>query len=304
MATAIQPGDLGFFSVLASAGSLSAAARELGITTPAVSKHLAQMEARAGVALVNRSTRRMSLTPDGQVYLEHARAILDAMQAMEESLGVAKAVPKGLLRVNATLGFGRGYVAPLISRFVAKYPQVDVQLQLSVNPPPISEDLFDVCIRFGAPPDARVVARRIAANRRLLCAAPDYLARRGTPRTPADLARHNCIGIRQGEQAYGLWRLSSGRGRQARTVSVKTYGNLATNDGEIAVRWALDGHGILMRAEWDIARYLANGQLVQVLPQYATPDADVYVVYDPRHQAAARVRAFVDFASRALSFSP
>src|SRR5690606_27630697 len=144
MANAIQPGDLRFFAVLAAAGSLSAAARELGITTPAVSRHLAQMESRLGMALVNRSTRRMSLTPDGQAYLEHARAILDAMHAMEESLGVAKAVPKGLLRVNATLGFGRSHVAPLISRFVAQHPQVEVQLQLSVNPPPLSEDAFDV----------------------------------------------------------------------------------------------------------------------------------------------------------------
>lgn len=302
MANAIQPGDLRFFAVLAAAGSLSAAARELGITTPAVSRHLAQMESRLGMALVNRSTRRMSLTPDGQAYLEHARAILDAMHAMEESLGVAKAVPKGLLRVNATLGFGRSHVAPLISRFVAQHPQVEVQLQLSVNPPPLSEDAFDVCVRFGAPPESRIVARRIAANRRLLCASPDYLARRGMPRTPADLARHNCIGIRQGELAYGLWRLTAGRGRQARTVAVKTYGNLATNDGEIAVRWALDGHGILMRAEWDIARYLESGELVRVLPQYATPDADIYVVYAPRHRSAARVRAFVDFAASALSF--
>ncbi|MEI2417407.1 LysR substrate-binding domain-containing protein [Orrella sp. JC864] len=304
MASTIQPADLGFFSVLAGAGSLSAAARELGISTPAVSRHLAQMEARAGVALVNRSTRRMSLTPDGQVYLEHARRILDAMQAMQEALDASKVIPKGLLRVNATLGFGRSHVAPLISRFVAKHPQLDVQLQLSVNPPPLTDDAFDVCIRFGAPPEARVIARRIAANRRLLCAAPGYLARHGTPRTPADLKHHNCIGIRQGEQAYGAWRLTAGRGRQARTVTVKTYGNLATNDGEIAVRWALDGHGILMRAEWDIARYLANGQLVQVLPQYATPDADIYVVYDPRHQSAARVRAFVEFAARALSSPP
>ncbi|VFR63219.1 Positive regulator of Tartrate dehydrogenase/decarboxylase/D-malic enzyme [plant metagenome] len=304
MANAIQPADLGFFSVLAGAGSLSAAARELGITTPAVSRHLAQMEARAGVPLVNRRTRRMSLTPDGEVYLEHARRILDALREMEESLGVSRAVPKGLLRVNATLGFGRSHVGPLISRFVQKHPEVDVQLQLSVNPPPLSEDAFDVCVRFGAPREARVVARRIAPNRRLLCAAPGYLARRGTPRTPADLAHHNCIGIRQGEEAYGLWRLTHGRGKQARTEAVKTFGNLATNDGEIAVNWALAGHGILMRAEWDIARYLASGELVQVLPNYATPDADVYVVYAPRHRSAARVRAFVDFAASALAASP
>ena len=151
MTSAIQPADLGFFSVLASAGSLSAAARELGITTPAVSKHLAQMEARLGVSLVNRTTRRMGMTPEGELYLEHARRILGEIDGMQELLGVSKATPKGLLRVNATLGFGRSHVAPLISRFVRQYPQVEVQLQLSVNPPALTDDSFDVCIRFGAP---------------------------------------------------------------------------------------------------------------------------------------------------------
>lgn len=301
MSDAIQPADLGFFSVLAGSGSLSAAARELGVTTPAVSKHLALMESRAGVSLVNRTTRRMSLTPEGELYLEHARRILGEINDMEELLGVSKSTPKGLLRVNATLGFGRSHVAPIISRFVRKYPQVEVQLQLSVNPPPLTDDSFDVCIRFGAPPDARVIARHIAPNRRLLCAAPAYLAKFGAPRVPNDLTRHNCIGIRQGEEAYGLWRLTNGRGRHATTEAIKTRGNLTTNDGEIAVNWALDGHGILMRAEWDIERYLKSGRLVQVLPGYYTPDADIHAVYPQQHQMAARVRAFVDFV--ALSFA-
>jgi DNA-binding transcriptional LysR family regulator len=301
MTATIHPADLGFFSTLASAGSLSAAARELGVTTPAVSKHLAQMEARLGTSLVNRTTRRMSLTPEGELYLEHARRILGEIDGMEEVLGVGKATPKGLLRVNATLGFGRSHVAPLISRFVRRHPEVEVQLQLSVNPPPLTEDAFDVCIRFGAPPDSRVIARRIAPNRRLLCAAPAYLARRGIPKTPRDLASHNCIGIRQGEEAYGVWRLTTGRGRASSVEAIKTRGNLATNDGEIAVNWALDGHGILMRAEWDIERYLNNGRLVQVLPQCATPDADIYAVYPQRHQLAARVRAFVDFVAASLA---
>lgn len=300
MGLGIQPADLGFFSVLAGAGSLSAAARELGITTPAVSKHLAQMESRVGLSLVNRTTRRMSLTPEGELYLEHARRILGEIDDMEQLLGVSKATPKGLLRVNATLGFGRSHMAPLISRFVRKHPQVEVQLQLSVNPPPLTDDSFDVCMRFGAPPDARVIAKYVAPNRRLLCATPAYLAKHGTPKVPNDLTKHNCIGIRQGEEAYGVWRLTSGRGKSATTEAVKTRGNLTTNDGEIAVNWALDGHGILMRAEWDIDRYLKSGRLVQVLPQHHTPDADIYAVYPQRHQLAARVRAFVDFVAESL----
>ena len=130
MSTSIQPAELGFFSTLAMAGSLSAAARELGITTPAVSKRLAQMEARLGVTLVNRTTRRMSLTPEGELYVAQARRILGEIEDMAQLLGQSKGEPQGLLRVNATLGFGRSHVAPVISRFVRKHPAVDVQLQL------------------------------------------------------------------------------------------------------------------------------------------------------------------------------
>ena len=303
MATVVQPVDLGFFSTLAACGSLSAAARELGVTTPAVSKHLAQMEARAGVPLVRRSTRRMSLTAEGKLYLAHARRILGDIDDLAQLLASSKVTPKGLLRVNATLGFGRSHVAPVISRFVRKFPHVEVQLQLSVNPPPLTEDAFDVCIRFGEPPEARVIARRIAPNRRILCAAPSYLARHGIPKSPADLARHNCIGIRQGDEAYGVWRLTPDRSKRQPPQAVRIRGNLTTNDGGIAVNWALDGHGILMRAEWDIGSCLRNGRLVQVLPQYHTPDADIYAVYPRQHQTSARVRAFVDFTSESLSRS-
>lgn len=288
---ASAPSEMAFFSLLARCGSFSAAARELDVSTPAVSKRLAQMEARLGVQLLNRTTRRVGLTPEGETYLLHARRILADIDDMEQLLSSAVAAPKGLLRVNATLGFGRSHIAPLISGFVKLHPEVQVQLQLSVDPPPLGEDSFDVCVRFGEPPDARVVARRIAPNRRLLCAAPSYLARHGTPRVPNDLTHHDCIGIRQGDEAYGTWRLSSGK----RTETVKVRGKLSTNDGEIAVNWALAGHGIVMRAEWDIARYLRSGRLKQVLDNYRTPPADIHAVYPQRHQASARVRAFVDF---------
>ena len=174
MKSGIQPADLGFFSTLAACGSLSAAARELGITTPAVSKRLAQIESRLGVALVNRTTRRMSLTPEGELYLEHARRILGEIDDLAQLLGTARAEPRGLLRVNATLGFGRSHVAPVISRFVRKHPQVEVQLQLSVSPPPLADDAFDVCIRFGA----RRRGRR-----------PDRQLRRGSGRRRCDPGR-------------------------------------------------------------------------------------------------------------------
>ncbi len=293
----LQSADLGFLVTLAASGSLSAAGRELGVSKAAVSKRLALLEGRAGVLLVTRSTRRMSLTPEGEVVVERARRILAEIDELAALLTRSRELPRGLLRVNATLGFGRSHVAPLISRFVRRHPEVDVQLQLSVNPPPLTEDSFDVCVRFGAPPESRLVSRFIAPNRRLLCAAPAYLARAGTPRAPQDLLRHACIGIRQGDEAYGTWRLSSGRGARQRTETVKTRGNLATNDGEIAVRWALEGHGIVMRAEWDVARHLAAGRLVPVLPQWHTPEADLYAVVPQRLHLAPRVRAFVDFVA-------
>ena len=294
----LQAADLGFFAALAMAGSLSAAAREMRITTAAVSKRLSQMEARLGVPLLNRTTRRMSLTVEGETMLRHARSILAEMADLEEQLGASRSTPSGLLRVNATLGFGRSHIGPLISRFVQQYPQVDVQLQLSVDPPSLSDDAFDVCIRFGPPPDARVIARKIANNQRLLCASPAYISRHGEPKTTAELARHNFISIRQGDEAYGVIKLT--RGRTGKTETLKTRGNLTTNDGGIAVQWALDGHGILMRAEWDIREHLAQGPLVQLLAQCHTPDADIYAVYPAQHKSAARVRAFVDFVAEAF----
>jgi DNA-binding transcriptional LysR family regulator len=208
-AAASASSEMQFFSELVRCGSLSAAARELQVSTAAVSKRLAQLEARLGVALLNRTTRRISVTAEGEIYLQHARRILAEIEAADCELRGTRAELQGLLRVNATLGFGRMHVAPLIASFARRHPQVQVQLQLSVNPPPLAEDSFDVGVRFGEPPEARVVARRLAANRRLLCASPAYLQRQGTPRTPHELAGHSVIAIRQGSEAYGLWRLRS-----------------------------------------------------------------------------------------------
>lgn len=283
--------EMQFFSDLVRCGSLSAAARELQVSTPAVSKRLAQLEARLGVSLLHRTTRRITVTPEGETYLQNARRILAEIEAVEGQLRGVRAEPKGLLRVNATLGFGRMHVAPLIAAFARRHPQLEIQLQLSVNPPPLAEEAFDVCVRFGEPPDARAVARLLAPNRRLLCASPAYLNRQGTPRTPHDLAAHSIIRIRQGDDAYGLWRLRAGK----RAESVKVRGNLSTNDGEIAVNWALAGLGIVLRAEWDVARYLRSGRLVQVLENWQAPPADIHAVYPARHQGTMRVRAFVDF---------
>jgi LysR family transcriptional activator of dmlA len=300
----IDPKDMGFFVALAHAGSMTLAARELGLSNAAVTKRLGLMEKRLGVALVRRTTRRMSLTPEGEIYLEHAQKILASIGDLEgHLLGHAQA-PQGLLRVNATLGFGRSHIAPLLSQFARKYPNIDVQLQLSVSPPASSDDAYDVCFRFGNPPDSRSIAKLIARNQRILVAAPAYLKKHGEPATPKDLVHHNCIGIRQGDDAYGLWRFTAHEGKSkkegAATQSIKIRGNLTTNDGGVAVNWALDGHGILLRAQWDVDRYVQSGRLIQVLPHHRSPDADIYAVYPQHLKTAQRVRALVAFVSEAF----
>jgi len=298
MAKSINPVDLGFFSTLISSGSLGAAARELGVITAGVSKHLAQMESSLGLVLVNRTTRRMSLTHEGEIYLDHARRILGEIDDLEHMLWGSTKAPQGLLRVNATLGFGRSHIAPLIAEYVKQFPQVDIQLQLSVNPPPITDDAYDVCFRFGHPPDSRSIARLIAPNKRILVASPAYIKEYGEPKSPSELIKHNCIGIRQGDEGYGLWRFSSGKGKSKNefTDSAKVRGNLTTNDGGIAVNWALDGRGIVLRAEWDVTQHLKSGRLIQVMKNFETPDADIYAVYAERHKTSVRVKTLIDFA--------
>ncbi|MYN08730.1 LysR family transcriptional regulator [Pseudoduganella aquatica] len=283
--------ELGFFVLLAKLGSLSATARELAITPPAATKRLMLMEQRLGVRLVNRTTRRVSLTSEGETYLAQATQILADIRAMEESVSSSRAAPKGLLRVNATLGFGRTAIAPLVSAFAQAYPEVDVQLQLTDRAINLVEEAYDLGIRFGELPDTRLSARKIMSNRRFLCASPAYLKRAGAPAAPQDLAQHRCILHRQNDDAYATWRLSKGR----KTESVKVRGGLSSNDGDVVLGWALDGHGILLRSEWDLAKYLDSGRLQVVLPDYALPSADLYAYYPSRQHQPAKLRAFIDF---------
>jgi len=284
-------GELLLVVELARAGGMSAAARELDVTPAAVSKRLAQIEARLGVRLFNRSTRRLSLTAEGEVYLENARRILGEIDDLDALIASRQAAPRGLLKVNAPLGFGRSYIAPAIAEFAQKYPEVSLQLQLTDRPADFVREAFDVAVRFGDLPDTSLIARKIAPNRRLVCASPGYLKKHGMPATPHDLARHQCIVLRQNEAAYGLWRFTRGR----RSETVKVRGNLSSNDGEVTLTWGLAGLGILQRAEWDLARYLRSGRLVQVLEDYALPQADIYAVFPERHLLSAKVRVFVDF---------
>lgn len=287
----IQPSDLQFFALIVRHGSLSAAARELGVTPASVSKRLVKLEDSLGVPLLNRTTRRLSMTGQGELYHRNATRILGELDELERALADSRSAPRGLLRLNAPLGFGRTHITPIISNFVRRYPEVEVQLQLTDHPLSLVDAAFDIGIRFGEIPDTRVIARKIADNRRLVCAAPSYLKQHGAPRVPHDLTRHNCIVLRQNDAAYGSWRFS--KGRHGETVKVR--GTLSSNDGEVTLNWALDGHGLLLRAEWDIAKYLRSGRLRVVLEDYATPAADIYAVYSEKLATSSKVKVFVDF---------
>jgi LysR family transcriptional activator of dmlA len=283
--------DLAFFAALVKTGSLAALARELGVTPPAVTKRLANLEQRLGVRLLNRTTRTMSVTHEGEIYLADGARILADIEALERTIGSSRAVPKGLLRVNASFGFGRKHIGPAVSEFSKRFPEVEVQLLLSERPLNLADQAFDIGIRIGEMPDARIIARKIAANRRLLCAAPAYLKQHPAPATPRDLQTHACIVLRENDAAYGSWHLSRGK----RQETVKVRGALSSNDGETVLAWALAGHGILMRSEWDVAPYLRSGRLRQVLQEWALPPSDIFAVYPERLNLSAKVTAFVDF---------
>ena len=284
--------DMEFFSVLARHGSLTSSALELGVSASAVSRRLARLEDRLGTRLMNRTTRRTSLTSEGEAYAKAAGAILAQIHSVEQSFGRSRERPLGLLRINATFQFGREHIAPAIGAFVRKHPEVEAQLVLSDAPRDLVDEGFDLGIRFGLPPASSLIVRLLVRNRRFLVAAPDYLGRRGTPGGLLDLAQHNCIILRQENDAYDVWRFDSGE-------SVKVKGTLATNDGEIAVGWVLGGLGIMMRSDWDVNRHIAAGRLEPVLPRYFS-EANIYAVYPERLNLSAKVRLFVDFLAERL----
>ena len=280
-----------FFVLVARHGSLAAAARAIDLTPPAATKRLAALEGRLGVRLLNRTTRSLSLTSEGETYLRHATRILAEVEEMEDEVAQGRATPRGLLRVNATLGFGRTTIAPLVSRFAARYPDVELQMEVTDRPIDLVDSGFDLAIRFGALPDKRLNARRIMSNRRYLAASPAYLERHGAPASLADLASHRCIIHRQNDDAYGIWRFM----QQDHSEVVKVHGMLSSNDGDIVLGWALDGHGILIRSEWDLAKYLDSGRLKIVLPEFTLPAADLFVYYPSQRNQTIRARAFIDF---------
>lgn len=283
--------DLAFFACINRRGSLMAAAQELGVTPPAVSKRLSALEARLGVRLLHRTTRRIHLTVEGERYLAEGTRILEAMEGLERSISDSGGTPYGLLKVGATLGFGRRHLAPALADFARRHPKVELQLYLSDRSLNLVDLGLDLIVHFGHIPDARLSARLLAHNRRILCAAPSYLDVAGMPETPHDLTSHRCIVIRESDDTFGTWHLRNG----PRQESIKVRGALSTNDGASAVAWAIDGQGVIMRSAWDVAEHLRSGALSQVLPQWELEPADIHLVFPSQANRPEKVRAIVDF---------
>lgn len=291
--------DLRVFAAVVRDASFSAAAQALGMSPAYISKRVRVLETQLGTRLLDRTTRRVVVTEEGQRVMQHAQRILADLEQLVEAVDAARRMPRGQLRISASFGFGRERVAPAVSGLVERYPQLQVQLEVFDRLVDVAAEGFDLDVRVGDEIAPHLVARKLAANHRVLCASPAYLARHGTPRKLDDLAQHACLAIKERDHPFGVWRLQSGNALHTAKVS----GPLSTNHGEVAVRWALDGRGIVLRSLWDVAPLLQAGRLVQVLPDYRQ-DANVWAVMPQRQTSSAKVRACVDFLAAWLARSP
>ncbi|MEV7141299.1 LysR family transcriptional regulator [Streptomyces tauricus] len=282
--------DLKFFQVVAASETLTAASHRLGWSLPVVSKRLSALESRLDVRLVQRGTRRLVLTSEGALYASGLDSILDRLRELEDLVTERSGELRGALVVQATLGLGRAHVAPLLAEFAAAHPQLQVQLHTSALPLRPQRRNFDVAVHVGSPPDSSLRMRRLAENRRVPCASPAYLERRGAPTRVEDLARHDCIVLRENEGDFALWRF--GDAGDPRHVRVR--GPLQSNDGDIVTGWALEGRGVIMRSEWHVRPYVARGDLVRVLPHVPTPAADIYALTEDDGHVPRRVTELIE----------
>jgi LysR family transcriptional activator of dmlA len=300
--------DLELVQAIRTCGSLSAAAIQLGWAAPAVTKRLAALEARLGTRLFARTTRRVTPTAEGDVVCERAHTLLHGFESLEAELRERQSEPTGHLRIASTFGFGRLWLAPALSAFQAMHPRVTVQLQLTEQLPDLGAQGFDGAVWLWSVPghqSGQWVARRLARNQRVLVASPAYLRDRGQPQTPADLATHACLVVRENEQAgqsLDTWVLH--RDRDRTPVRVRIVGPLSSNSGEAVRDWCLEGRGIMLRSLWDIAPQLADGRLQRVLPTWSMTNADVHWLAPWRAQVPRRLRLLIDHLAEQFRSEP
>jgi LysR family transcriptional activator of dmlA len=285
-----EPGDLHVFATVVRKAGFSAAAEELGASPAYVSKRIRLLEATLATRLLHRTTRRVAVTEEGERVFHWAQRILDDMDHLLQEVAITRRQPRGLLRVSCSFGFGRNVVAPAMSRLVERYPALQVRLEVFDRLVDVAAEGFDLDVRVGDDIAPHLIARRLADNHRVLCAAPSYVARRGMPRAVSDVAGHDCLVIKERDHPFGVWKLRCGADEQ----TVKVTGPLSANHGEIVVQWALDGRGIALRSLWDVGAHLRAGRLVQLLPEWRQ-EANVWAVYPTRLQLSAKVRVCVEF---------
>jgi len=287
--------DLRVFAMAARKASFAAAAAELGMSPAYVSKRIGILEDTLGVKLFHRTTRRVTITEDGERIYARAQAILDNLDQLFDEVAQQRSTPRGQLRISSSFGFGRNVVAPAIVKLQQHYPDLQVRFEVFDRLVDIVAEGFDLDIRVGDDIAPDLIARKLMANHRVLCAAPDYIARRGAPKSLQDLASHNCLAIKERDLPFGIWRLRGPAGDE----TVKVTGTLSTNHGEIALQWAMEGAGIVLRSLWDAQPHIDAGRLVQLLPDYRQ-DANVWAVYPQRLGSSAKVRVCVEFLEQYL----
>lgn len=271
-------------------GSLARAALQQNITPVMLGRRIDALEKRLGVKLMHRTTRHLTLTEEGIVFLDHCRKLLDEFDHAEQIISEGRHKATGHLVVSAPAAYGRKHVAPHAPAFLAANPDVRISFNLTDRVVDLVREGYDLSIRIGGTIDPNFVAVKLASNKRVVCGTPDYFARHGIPRTLDDLEHHNCLAFNlQGGQQRGWYFQYSGK-----PVTIKVNGNLDCNDGELLHRWACEGRGLGWRSTWEIQSELASGKLITVLDEYALDNYDIMAVYPQQRHLPAKVRFFID----------
>jgi DNA-binding transcriptional LysR family regulator len=279
------------FTKVVGAGSFSAAAREMQVSQALVTKQIQELESWLGARLLNRTTRRLSLTEVGTAFYERAGRILEAVEEAKDAAGALQTVPRGRLRINAPVSFGLLHLAPVVTDFLKRYPDVSVELLVNDRVVDLLEGEFDVGVRIGRLRDSSLIARRIGPIRLAVCAAPDYLARHGVPKTPEDLGKHDCLEYTYFE-TRGEWLLLNPKGDE---IVVPVSGRYLANNADVLRTTALAGGGVILLPTFIVGEDLRAGRLVRVLPDYSPPEQGLHALYPPGRHLSAKVRSFVDF---------
>ncbi len=292
--------DMTIFVRVVERGSLSAAGRELRLSPAVVSARITKLEARLGVRLLNRTTRTVNPTEEGRLYYEHCLRILAEIAEVERKLAEKKESPSGVLRVSAPTVMGRRWIAPMVPAFRETYPEIEVRLQLTDRVVDLVDEQVDVAVRRGYLQDSSLIVRRVAPDFRVACASPDYLARRGTPETPADLKHHDCLLLRfPGSRRY-QWQFMEDGAAQNFAVS----GPVDSNSSHVLIDWALAGEGIVMKSVWDLADEIEAGSLVPVLAAHSPRDLAIHALAPPHRMQPPKTRAFIGFLAERLPKLP